>query len=112
MNRDMDDQMKRILGGADHLGPSYAMLNALLHEAHKLKRATEAKLTPAERTERKRQQELAEIIRLRKALVVSGNCPECEGKLSRGKKSKQHGHRRLWECTSCGHSYTWEGERV
>lgn len=110
--RKLNDQINAVLSGADHLGPSYAMLNAMLHEAHKVKRAADAKLTPEERAARKQQRELAEIKRLRKALVVSGNCPECEGKLIRGKKSKKHNHQRLWKCQACSHQFTWEGDKI
>jgi len=35
------------------------------------------------------------------ACISQGKCPECLGKLVRGKKDKKNGYKRKWKCTSC-----------
>ena len=35
------------------------------------------------------------------ACISQGKCPECLGKLIRGKKDKKNGYKRTWKCISC-----------
>jgi carboxypeptidase C (cathepsin A) len=35
------------------------------------------------------------------ACISQGKCPECLGKLIRGKKDKNNGYKRTWKCVNC-----------
>jgi hypothetical protein len=35
------------------------------------------------------------------ACINQGKCPECLGKLIRGKKDKKNGYKRTWKCLKC-----------
>lgn len=54
----------------------------------------------------KRQEKLLEIEKkqneeLRVVTIAQGRCPECYGKLTRGKKDKKNNYKRSWKCSEC-----------
>lgn len=66
----------------------------------------ESNLTPEEKAQRTKKRELMAEERIRKAKVLKNICPECEGKLIRGKKDKKNDYKRMWTCKDCGKSHT------
>lgn len=64
-----------------------------------------SKLTVEEKDEREERRKLLDEQRIRKAKVIQNICPDCEGKLVRGKKDKKNGYKRLWACKDCGNSH-------
>jgi len=65
-----------------------------------------SKLTTVEKDERAERRRLLSEERLRKARITKSICPDCEGKLIRGKKDKKNDYKRLWVCKNCGKSHT------
>ena len=64
---------------------------------------TERKKVSKEHIERvKRDLEIQREEEARQNYIRKGNCPSCDGKLIRGKKSKENDYKRSWKCTDCG----------
>lgn len=68
-----------------------------------------SKLTKEQSEEREKESKKREEMRVRKAKVMNNICPDCDGKLSRGKKEKELNYERTWKCGSCGYSYLRDG---
>ncbi|RYI30568.1 hypothetical protein EVU96_09130 [Bacillus infantis] len=79
----------------------YALISSLMIASAKER----SKLTEEEKAERKERRRLLEEQRVRKALVLKSICPDCEGKLIRGKKDKKNDYKRSWDCSNCGLSH-------
>lgn len=74
---------------------------ALLQTLHQQAKFRDAKLTPEERKERDRvYDEIKEKQRI-DHFVRRGLCPDCGGRLTRGKKDKHNDYKRECTCTNC-----------
>lgn len=94
-----DKELNKII--ASGVSP-YSLLNMLMIASAKER----AKLTSEQKAEREEQRRLYAEQRLRQAQITENICPDCEGKLSRGKKDKKNGYKRLWTCKDCGNSHS------
>lgn len=65
-----------------------------------------SKLTPQERAERQKHNRLRAEERIRQSKILKNICPDCEGKLSRGKKDKKNGYKRAWVCNNCNTTHS------
>lgn len=75
-------------------------ITTLLSLVHKAKQ--EFKTLPQEEQDRITAER--EVIQEQKrvaACIQQGKCPHCLGKLTRGKKDKKNGYKRIWKCTKC-----------
>lgn len=72
--------------------------------------ANESRLTEEQKIKRKDERERREKQRIIQVKILKNICPDCEGKLIRGKKSKKFDYKRLWTCKHCTNQYTSEGE--
>lgn len=70
---------------------------------------SEATLTKEERMKRKVRREKMEQLRILKTKILNNICPECDGKLMRGKKEKKYNYQRIWTCKECSKRFTSEG---
>lgn len=66
----------------------------------------EDKITPKERADRKEESRIKSEQREKRAKVIKNICPDCNGKLSRGKKDKKNNYKRFWTCKDCGNSHS------
>jgi RNase P subunit RPR2 len=55
----------------------------------------------AEREVEKEQEIIREEQKRITACIQQGKCPDCSGKLIRGKKDKKNGYKRTWTCMKC-----------
>ncbi|MCA1026983.1 hypothetical protein LCM23_12855 [Cytobacillus kochii] len=72
----------------------------------------QSQLTDEEEAVRKEKWRMIEEQTQRKAFMINGICPDCKGKLIRGKKSKKHDYKRLWKCSCCKESYVDGGIKI
>lgn len=92
-------EFARIVGSS----PSpYALITSLMVASANSK----SKLTAEEKAERVEKIRLLEEERVRRAKIIKNICPNCEGKLIRGKKDKKNDYKRIWNCKDCGSSHT------
>jgi len=93
-----------ILGNMDY--------SSLLQQIVAANAVNKSKLTKEQVEERERESEKREEMRIRKAKVMNNICPDCDGKLSRGKKEKELNYERTWKCGCCEGSFMSNGEKV
>jgi len=93
-----------ILGNMDY--------SSLLQQIVAVNAVNKSKLTKEQVEERERESEKREKMRIRKAKVMNNICPDCDGKLSRGKKEKELNYERTWKCGCCECSFMSNGEKV
>lgn len=74
--------------------------------------ARDAALTPEEREARRIRREILADQSRRRGSITSNICPDCKGKLVRGKKDKKLGYRRLWSCSACNSQFTDNGDNI
>jgi len=90
---------KEILGIAGYGDPSiYPLLSSLIAANAN----ANSKLTQEEKVQRQERRRLLEEQRIRHVKIVKNICPDCDGKLSRGKKDKKNDYKRSWNCMECG----------
>lgn len=89
---------KELIGLLGNGVSPYAILSSLMA-------ASDSKLTAEEKAERKEQRRLLTEERIRQAKVIQNICPNCDGKLIRGKKDRKNDYKRLWTCRDCGSSH-------
>lgn len=65
-----------------------------------LSKEDQEEVIKAKEEEKKAREALQEQKRVN-AYINQGKCPECLGKLIRGKKDKNNGYKRTWKCISC-----------
>jgi len=80
-----------------HASP-YALLSSMMTAAA----IENAKLSDEEKAARKEARRKLSEQRARYAKIIKSICPDCEGKLIRGKKDKKNNYKRMWSCESCG----------
>ncbi len=80
------------------MGTAMALLSAA--------RIANAKLPPKEREQCELEREAARLERVRQAQIIQNVCPNCEGKLARGKKNKKNEYKRDWKCEACGDTHS------
>ena len=90
------------------IGNGYPGINTLLAAMA----IQDSRLSKEEKVAREERRRLAEEQRIRKAKVHQNICPDCDGKLIRGKKDKKFDYKRLWSCNECDHRFTDEGTSV
>lgn len=93
---------KQIIGIIGNGASTYALISSMMLASAR----ANSKLTTEEKMERKEKRRLLEEERIRKAKIIKNICPECEGKLIRGKKDKKNDYKRIWNCESCKSSHT------
>jgi uncharacterized protein with PIN domain len=91
------------LGIVGHGGSPFTDLISPLFAAAAIRDSRLSKEEKAERAERLR---LFREERERKAKVIQNICPDCDGKLARGKKDKKNNYKRQWNCKDCGNSHS------
>ena len=64
------------------------------------------KLTSKEKQARKEERERWEEEYRINECVSQGKCPDCKGKLIRGKKDKRNNYKRTWTCSECESKFT------
>jgi len=79
---------------------------ALLETLNARAKSRDAKLTPEEREERDIEHKATRERQRINAKINQGLCPECDGKLLRGKKDKHNDYKRLWTCKSCNRKHS------
>lgn len=95
---------KDILGIMESGISPYTMINSMLvASAHRNANLTVEQ--KAEREERIRLESEERVRRLREIKILQSICPDCEGKLIRGKKDKKKDYKRVWSCSSCSNSH-------
>ncbi|MFK3936630.1 hypothetical protein ACI2JA_03820 [Alkalihalobacillus sp. NPDC078783] len=92
----------------DDFSTGYGVLNNLLLAAKR----ENAKLTPEERAEIRARNKELQIRKIRMVKVIKNICPECDGKLKRGKKEKVLSYKRTWNCSCCEKRFVDTGEKV
>ena len=80
----------------------YTLITSLMSAAEK----QNSKLTPEQKVEREERRHLLSQQRIRQEKIIKNICPDCEGRLIRGKKDKQNDYKRLWVCKDCGNSHS------
>jgi uncharacterized protein with PIN domain len=95
-------KQKEILGIGGMGGSPYDLISPLLAAAA----IRDSKLTKEEKADRAERRRLLAEERLRKAKVIQNICPDCDGKLVRGKKDKKNDYKRVWTCKACGSSHS------
>ena len=81
-------------------GDPYPSISELLHMTQQAKKRFMS--LPQEEQDRINAQREADQEQKRvNACINQGKCPECLGKLVRGKKDKKNGYKRTWKCLSC-----------
>jgi RNase P subunit RPR2 len=78
----------------------YALLSSLMNASAN----QNSKLTPEEKAERAERRRLLSEQRIREVKIIKNICPDCEGKLIRGKKDKKNDYKRIWTCKDCGNA--------
>ena len=63
-------------------------------------RATET-CTVEEKAEKEKRKKFNAEQRVKQAKIRKNICPDCDGKLERGKKDKKMDYKRKWHCASC-----------
>lgn len=92
-------------------GDYYPFMTDLLLMAHQAKQDAKKKFDALSKEEQdmviktkgeeaKAREALQEQKRVN-ACIIQGKCPECQGKLIRGKKDKKNGYKRTWMCVTC-----------
>ena len=99
----MEKKEISILGSMDY--------STLLQQIVATNAINKSKLTKEQLEERKQESKKREEMRVRKAKVMNNICPDCDGKLRRGKKKKNLNYERIWKCSSCGLSYYRNGNK-
>ncbi len=94
----MGKEIKNIIG---NIPDPYALISSLMIATAKER----SKLTEEEKAERRERRRLLEEQRVRKNAIIKNICPDCEGKLIRGKKDKKNDYKRSWYCSNCGLSH-------
>jgi len=74
-----------------------ALLNSLV-AATKIE---ESKLTPEQKILRNEARRIKEDQEIKRVKILKNICPECGGKLIRGKKDKKNDYKRSWKCVNC-----------
>lgn len=100
----MEKKEISILGSMDY--------STLLQQIVATNAINKSKLTKKQVEEIELDSKKREEMRVRKAKVMNNICPDCEGKLSRGKKEKKLNYERTWKCNSCEFSFKSNGEKV
>lgn len=82
----------------------YPLMAMFLALGNKAKRKFNA--LPEEEQKRiiKKREEEEKLRRINNT-IQTGKCPDCGGKLTRGKKDKSNGYKRKCECLQCGSVY-------
>lgn len=94
-------QEKEIIGLSGNEVSPYALLSSLMIAANQ-----NSKLSPEEKAEREEKRRIQSEQRIRQAKVIKNICPDCEGKLIRGKKDKKNNYKRIWTCKDCGNTHS------
>ncbi|MEM5592805.1 hypothetical protein AAHH67_15550 [Niallia circulans] len=100
----MEKKEISILGSMDY--------SSLLQQIVATNAINKSKLTKKQVEERERESKKHEEMRVRKAKVMNNICPDCDGKLNRGKKEKELNYERTWKCGCCEGSFMSNGEKV
>lgn len=82
----------------------YPMLSALMIESARVERS----LTPEQKAEREVQRKRREELQKSKEIVRkirANECPDCDGKLDRGKKEKKRDYARKYTCRECTRNF-------
>jgi RNase P subunit RPR2 len=94
---------ERVIAGILGNGASpYALLSSLMVASAN----QNSKLSPEQKVEREEKRRLLSEQRIRHAKIMKNICPDCEGKLIRGKKDKKNDYKRIWTCKDCGNSHS------
>jgi RNase P subunit RPR2 len=93
---------KELIGIVGNEVSPYALLGSLMIASAN----QNSKLTPEQKAERDEKRRLLSEERIRLTKIIKNICPDCEGKLIRGKKDKKNGYKRIWACTNCGNSHS------
>ncbi len=92
-------ELIQIVGGG--VSP-YSLINSLIVASKR----QDSKLTPEQKAERAEKRHSLYEQRIRQEKIIKNICPDCEGKLIRGKKDKRNDYKRLWSCKDCGNSHS------
>jgi hypothetical protein len=79
----------------------YALISSMMIAANK-----NSNLTSEQKAKREEERRLLSEQRIRHAKIIKNICPDCEGKLIRGKKDKKNDYKRKWICGDCGSSHS------
>lgn len=63
--------------------------------------ARRSKLTPEQKQVIEERRKLWQEQKIIRAKILQNICPNCEGKLVRGKKDKTNDYKRVWACKDC-----------
>lgn len=95
-----EKELLQIIGNNDN--SAYALITSMLTAAS----IQNSNLTKEQKEERAEARQKREEERIRQAKIIKGICPECEGKLVRGKKDKKKDYKRIWTCGDCGSNHS------
>lgn len=93
---------KALIQGLGYGASPYALISSMVAaSAH-----ADSKLTTEERAEREERRRILEEERIRFSKISQGICPNCNSKLTRGKKDRKNNYKRTWTCNGCGLLHT------
>lgn len=93
---------KAIIGAVGSGMSPYALLSSMMVAAAKQR----DQLTEEQKAERAETRRRLSEQRIRHAKIIQNICPDCEGKLVRGKKDKKNNYKRAWNCRDCQNSHS------
>jgi hypothetical protein len=92
---------KDVIGLLSNGGSPYDLITPLLTAAA----IRDSKLSKEEKAERAERRRLYYEEQARRDNIIQNICPDCQGKLARGKKDKKNNYKRQWNCKECGNTH-------
>lgn len=90
-----------IIGNPGDSAMSLALASVLITGAGRRAKRTQAEEDALiARAQERRDEEV------RQARILKNSCPDCSGKLMRGRKQKKNDYKRTWRCADCENIHT------